>query len=63
MTDLHFNQPERLAPVGCYLLIQMPDGSVLMVRRTSHIQKRGRAMDYELSDGTIITGKYPWTYP
>lgn len=63
MTDIRFNAPEHLPPVGCQLLIKLPDGTVLKVRRTSHIQTRDSEMEYECEDGTIITGRHSWTYP
>ena len=63
MNELKFNPAERLPPVGCWLLIRLHDGTVLKVKRTSHIQTREQAMTYQLENGMRITGRYEWTYP
>jgi len=60
--EYHFNQPERLPPVGCWLLIQLPDGSTLKVRRTGYIASKDRLMSYQMEDGTIINARFRWTY-
>ena len=57
-----FNPPERLPPVDCPLLIQSPAGTV-RAERTSHLQDKAGQMEYRLDDGSIITGRYAWTYP
>lgn len=58
----YLNRPDHLPPVGCPLLIEV-DGRLLQAHRTGFISERSREMDYELVDGTTITGRYRWTYP
>lgn len=62
MAYLKLNDPGHLAPVGCWLLIETETG-IRKARRTSHIQTRERAMEYEFEDGSTITGRFRWTYP
>lgn len=59
---LRLNPPEQLAPVGCWLLLHV-SGELVHGRRTSHVQKKGREMEYQLADGTHVTGKFWWTAP
>jgi hypothetical protein len=63
MHPLKFNPPERLPPVGCWLLIRLPDGTVVQAKRLSHIQTRELAMEYQLETGLVIKGRFDWTYP
>ena len=58
----HLNDPSTLPPVGCPLLIEV-GGALVKARRTGFIAERGRQMEYQLADGTTITGRYRWTYP
>lgn len=60
--QITINSPDRLAPVNCSLLI-LVDGNLLRARRTSHIERKNREMEYILEDGSKIVGRYPWTYP
>jgi len=57
---VHLNH--NLPPVHCPILIQV-DGKLLRAERTSHITHKDDEMVYLTSDGKIITGRYPWTYP
>lgn len=59
---LHLNRPEQLAPVGCWLLLDV-NGKLVYGRRTSYVEKRNRQLEYELQDGTFINGRFPWTAP
>lgn len=59
---LHWNRPEDLAPVDCWLLVKL-NGAPAYARRTSHIEKRNRDMVYELANGATYIGKLEWTYP
>ncbi len=58
---LHWNRPEQLAPVDCWLLVQLPDGRVTHARRTRYIERKNRDQDYQLRDGSSHVGKLPWT--
>lgn len=58
---LHWNRPEQLAPVGCWLLVLMPDGSVTHARRTEHIERKNRDQKYQLRNGNTYIGKLRWT--
>ncbi len=60
---LHLNTPEKLAPVDCPLLIEIRPGDLVAATRTSFITNRDRQMEYRLEDGSVITGRYRWTYP
>jgi hypothetical protein len=61
--DLKLNPPELLPPVGCPLLIQVEEARTVRASRTSHIADKNRQMEYLLSDGSRITGRFWWTYP
>jgi hypothetical protein len=58
----HLNRLDHLPPVDCPLLIEV-GGELLKAHRTGFIAERSRQMEYQLSDGTTITGRYRWTYP
>lgn len=55
-----WNSPRRLAPVDLWILITLPDGSVVRAKRTRHIETRESPQEYELEDGTTLCGEYPW---
>ena len=61
---LQFNDPDRLPPVGCNLMIKVGDTEIL-VARTSHItNKYGDMMEYKTADtGEVIIGRFWWRYP
>jgi hypothetical protein len=61
-TKYEWVSPEHLPPVGCPLVI-LVDGSVLRAERVSHLQSRSGQMDYRLTAGCVINGRYPWSYP
>lgn len=62
MSDL-FNDPSRLPPVGCKLLIKVGD-TEMVAMRTGYISHRDDAMEYKLdSTGEIILGRFFWSYP
>lgn len=58
----HWNKPEVLPPVDCPLLIRL-EGVAVRAQRVNHLQDRAGVMDYRLSDGSIISGRFEWTYP
>lgn len=58
----HLNDPSALPPVGCPLLIEV-GGALVKAHRTGFIAERDRQMEYQLTDGTTIIGRYRWTYP
>lgn len=58
----HLNHPNHLPPVGCPLLI-LVNGELIRAERTSHLEKRGRQMEYRTEDGETIVGRFEWTYP
>lgn len=59
---IQWNPPERLAPVGCWLVILIV-GKPQYARRTSYIESRNREMEYELDNGLKLTGRFMWTTP
>lgn len=57
-----WNRPEVLPPVDCPLVLRL--GSVAVrAERVSYLRDRSGEMDYRLSDGSIIRGRYQWSYP
>lgn len=68
---MKLNHPNHLPPVLCPLLIEV-DGQLLLAERTSHNEKRDRAMEYRLLEridghliptGETVVGRHHWTYP
>ena len=46
------------------LLILIPSSGVLLeVQRTCHVSNREHELEYVTENGTLITGRYRWTYP
>ena len=57
-----WNRPEVLPPVDCPLVLRL--GSVAVrAERVSYLRDRNGEMDYRLSDGSAITGRFEWSYP
>lgn len=68
MATYEWNDPSRLPPVECPLVICVgkPTGAhiALKVERTSHLRSRDGEMEYRsLATGNTYTGRYPWSYP
>lgn len=76
--DMHFNDPQNLPPVPCAVLIKVPADTqivyedqvqttqvdqILPAFRTKLISDRSQAMEYQLSDGGVVKGRFHWTYP
>jgi len=57
-----WNAPEHLPPVRCPLVLNI-NGDIAYGERISHLSDRRGLMEYELSTGQIITGRFPWSYP
>ena len=56
MSNVHLNHEP--------LLILIPSsGTLLKVKRTSHVSNREHELEYVTENGTLITGRYRWTYP
>lgn len=63
---IQWNPPERLAPVGCPLILNLGpqyDWDIAFAERISHLQGRGDEMEYQTEFGQIITGRFLWAYP
>lgn len=56
------NSSDLLPPVSCPLLIEVGEALVPAVR-TGFIAKKSDDMEYRLSNGRLIHGRYRWTYP
>lgn len=57
-----WNRPEVLPPVDCPLVLRL--GSLAVrAERVSYLRDRAGDMDYRLSDGSVISGRYHWSYP
>lgn len=59
---IQWNPPERLAPVGCWLVI-LVDGKPTHAERTGFIEYKNREMSYRLESGEVINGRFKWTTP
>ena len=57
-----WNRAALLPPVGCPLVIQI-DGAAVHAERTNHLTDKTGQMDYKLSGGQVIRGRYEWSYP
>jgi len=59
----HFNHAEHLPPVGCPLLLRLPSGGHVRAERTGFIADKSREMEYRMVDGSLLRGRFDWTYP
>lgn len=58
--------PEHLPPVGCPLVLNLGheyDFDVAHAERISWLREKNGHMDYRLSTGEVISGRYEWSYP
>jgi hypothetical protein len=60
---IHLNTAGDLPPVACPLVIEVPGCGMLRAERTGFVANKGNEMEYRLSDGTTLTGRFRWTYP
>ena len=61
---LHLNHESLLPPTDTPLLILIPSSGLLLeVQRTCHVSNREHELEYVTENGTLITGRYRWTYP
>lgn len=61
-----WNAPEVLPPVGCPLVLNLGpeyDWDIAHGERVSHLSDRGGVMDYRLSTGQVVRGRFAWSYP
>lgn len=56
------NPADQLPPVACPLVIEV-DGQLIRAERTEFVQHRGHDMNYRLADGSVLRGRFAWTYP
>ncbi len=64
MSNVHLNHESLLPPTDTPLLILIPSSGVLLeVQRTRHVSNRDHELEYVTENGTLITGRYRWTYP
>ena len=66
MSNVHLNHESLLPPTDTPLLILIPSSGVLLeVQRTRHVSNREHELEleYVTENGTLITGRYRWTYP
>lgn len=62
----HWNRPEVLPRVGCPLAINLGaeyDHDIAYGERISHLRSKDGVMDYHLSTGQVVRGRFEWTYP
>ena len=62
MSGYEWVSAERLPPVGCPLVINL-GATVAHGERISHLEHKGGEMDYLLSTGQVVKGRFAWTYP
>ena len=62
MQEYEWNNPERLPPVACPLVINV-NGEAVRATRISHLSDKNGQMDYRLAAGDVIRGRFPWSYP
>ncbi|MNE64239.1 hypothetical protein D3C80_1596430 [compost metagenome] len=60
--DIHLNARTILPPVDCPLII-LVDGELVEATRPTFVQDRGDDLTYHLADGTVLTGRFEWSYP
>ncbi len=60
--EVHLNSADKLPPVGCPLLIELPSG-LTRAERTGIIADKANSMEYRTADGRMVYGRFPWTYP
>ena len=60
---VHLNAPSTLPPVGCPLLIEIAPGRLVNAQRIGYVADKGSDMEYRVSDGNVILGRFKWTYP
>lgn len=60
---IQLNSPDHLPPVDCPLVVELPNGELVRVERTSHLVSRERDMEYRLDSGETFMGRMRWGYP
>lgn len=61
--DFHLEAAGHLPPVSCNLLIEVVPGVLFKAYREAFTERKGNQLDFTLSCGKVITGRYRWTYP
>lgn len=61
--SMHFNSSGKLPLVGPWLLIDHPELGSMQVKRISYAEQKGDDLVFETTNGTQLTGRFPWTYP
>ena len=60
---VHLNPASRTPPVGCPLLIELPNGQLQQAERREWARSHSDALAFYLPTGGLIVGRYRWTYP
>lgn len=53
---------ETLPPVGCPIVI-LQGVTPRRCERLGHVESKQRALTYHMRNGSVIAGRFPWTYP
>ena len=61
--NIHLNPATQTPPVGCPLLIELPNGQLVQVERREWARSHSDVLAFYLPDGVLIMGRYRWTYP
>lgn len=59
----HLNSASSLPPVACPIVIELPGQGLKRAERTGFVTHKDNQMEYVLTDGSKIIGRYRWTYP
>lgn len=60
--NIYMNPASLLPPVGCPLLLHV-DGQLVKATRTSFVESKADELTYQTTEGDLIRGRFPWTYP
>lgn len=59
----HLNPGGHLPPVDCPLVIELETGVLVQAHRQRFVKNRKDNPEYHLADGSVLEGRYRWTYP
>lgn len=63
MSGRHWNTASRTPPVDTPLVILLPDGDEVRCERKHWAGSHNDLLEFHKLDGTVVVGRFPWTYP
>ena len=63
MSGKHWNPASRTPPVDTPLVILLPDGDEVRCERRHWAGSHDDLLEFHGRDGTVVVGRFPWTYP